>query len=324
MSENWNPLSSFQELGTLPKVLLGLGFLFLAAVFAAAVRGSPLSDRILPSGLAFISFSLVIHFFSESKKTVSDGTHSVTVTDRGKILSGILLSLVTIGLIVWAALVPAPKPNAAAAPSTETTKPTDVPTAQKESKDQPVVPPATTSAKKGRQPIVKNQTPGNGTYAAGDNTAAIGSVNQGPCSVLQAGGSDNQATGGNCAPQPRLPPEKVNQLATSLSAQRWNVSIDVRNADSITSEDANNLLLAFAKAGWNRQGVNQNIHGTDIGDEGLPVPEPKGIHIYARAQRKEVARFVQTALKSIGIQSHVEADDSLNDYDVKILVAAIE
>src|SRR5882672_1877470 len=322
MSQPFNPLASFQEMGTLSKVLLLLGFVFLVAVL---FHGASFSDRMLPASLAFISLSLAVHYFSGIRTTVIDEKISVTTTHRGKVWGGIILSMVTIGLIVWAALVPAQKPNAATAPSTETSKPTDVPTIQKEPKDQPA--PAATSKptpEKPQPPVGKNRSSANGTHAAGDNSAAIGSVNQGPCSVLQAGGSNNQATGGNCAPQPRLPSEKISQLATSLSAQHWNVSIDVRNADSITSEDANNLLVAFAKAGWNRQGVNQTLHGTDIGDNGLPVPEPKGIHIYARSQRQDVARFVQTALKSIGIQSHVETDDSLNDYDVKILVAAIE
>ncbi len=101
-----NPLSSFQEMGTLSKVLLLLGFVFLVA---ALVHGALFSDRMLPASLAFISLSLAVHYFSECRQTVSHDDESTTVTDWGKVWGGIVTSLVTIALILVAALIPTQK-----------------------------------------------------------------------------------------------------------------------------------------------------------------------------------------------------------------------
>jgi hypothetical protein len=63
--ENWNPLSSFQEMEALSKVLLLIGFALLSA---ALWRGSTLSDPMLLLSLDSISLSLSVHYFSETRK----------------------------------------------------------------------------------------------------------------------------------------------------------------------------------------------------------------------------------------------------------------
>jgi hypothetical protein len=109
-----------------------------------------------------------------------------------------------------------------------------------------------------------------------------------------------------------------------LAGQSGTVSIDVNNADSLTIRDANNLLTAFAKAHWTTSGVNQTTHGTDIGTDGLPIPDPLGIHLHARSERLALAEFVKRSIKTIGIESHVEKDESVTSVDVAIVVGAFE
>jgi hypothetical protein len=307
-----NPLSSFQEMGTLPKVLLLLGFIFLST---ALLRGASFSDPMLPVSLALISLSLVVHFFSESRKTVTDGMYSSTVTDKGKMWGGIVLSVVTIVLMVWAALISARKPKAENAPSTEISKPTDVPATQKESKDEPATTPVKTTPKRSKPSTGKNQTSGNETKAAGDNSVAVGYVTQGPCSVSQAGGSNNQATT-NCVPQPRIPTSSVQSLAEKLSSCKSGSTRAVPrvvNPVGTTSLDAGNLASAFAKSqSWSYSGVNVVYKGQDIGDDG-PIPDTVGIHIVANTGKRELAQCVSFALKSIGVDSVVEIKDLNGD-----------
>jgi hypothetical protein len=175
--ESWNVLSSFQEMGTFSKVLLLPGFLFVGAVL---VHGASLSDRLLPVSLILISFSLAVHYFSKSRTTVADANQSVTVFDKGKIWSGITMVVITIGLTVWAALIPFQK-------SADAANTTDVPTLQKETTpaEKTAVPAAEKTARK-EKGTGRNSASGSGTQAAGDKSAAIGSVTQRACSALQA------------------------------------------------------------------------------------------------------------------------------------------
>jgi hypothetical protein len=241
-----NPLSSFQELGTLSKVLLLLGFIFLVATL---LHDASFSNRMLPVSLALISLSLVVHFFSESRKTVTDGMYSSTTTDKGKIWGGIVLSVVTIVLMAWAALIPAQKPKTANAPSTEISKPTNVPATQNESKDAAATSERRTP-KKSNPSTGKNHTSGNGTQAAGDNSAAVGSITQGPCSVLQAGGSNNQAAGGNCEPQQRhLLKEQCDAIQQELRGKNLTLTIGSLNGVADAYDYAWEFLKCLESAG---------------------------------------------------------------------------
>lgn len=150
-----------------------------------------------------------------------------------------------------------------------------------------------------------------------------GNITQGSGSITQVGGVGNRASIIN-GPQLRFSEQRIEELANLLSAHPGAVSIDVRNADSITNRDAINLLTAFAKAGWGTQGVGQLIHGTDIGANGLPIPDPTGIHIYARLERAVVAESLREALKKFGIEPHMETDETVTGVDIRILVGASE
>lgn len=128
----------------------------------------------------------------------------------------------------------------------------------------------------------------------------------------------------NFQAQLRFPREKINELADLLSAQHGTVMISVRNPDSTTNEDASNLLEAFAKAKWNTAGVNQDVDGTGIGSEGLPISDPVGIHIYAITQWLDRAMFVKEALKYFGVDSILETDSKLSDGRLSIVVGRSE
>jgi hypothetical protein len=166
---------------------------------------------------------------------------------------------------------------------------------------------------------VKQRGPNVSTH--GNKSPAVGTLNQGPGSIAQVGGSSNRAEiTNNFGPQLRFPRERINELAELLSAQHGTVTISVRNPDSTAEEDASNLLTAFAKANWNTSGVNQEIHGTDIGPDGLPISDPVGIHIYAITLWLDRAMFVKEALKYFGVDSVLETDVKLSDGRLSIVV----
>jgi hypothetical protein len=184
------------------------------------------------------------------------------------------------------------------------------------------------------QPPIKltPDVPKNGNSNSGKSTPREESsppttvVNQGPGSIAQVGGSHNKAVvTNNFGPQLRLPDQQIGELAQLLAQQHGTVDISTENADGTTLEDANNLLAAFAKAGWNRAGVNVAIHGADIGADGLPIPTRKGIHIYARPEKSSIAFFIGGAIKHVtGIQPRVETDEVPAQFDVEIFVGASE
>lgn len=158
-----------------------------------------------------------------------------------------------------------------------------------------------------------------------NNGASVGSITQGAGSIAQIGGSGNTATVNN-VPRPRIPEQKISPLADLLAGYRGSsVSVHVENADAITSQDATNLLTAFAKTHvWGTAGVGREIHGSDIGADGLPVPDPTGIHIYARSERMGLANSVKKALESVGVKSVVEGKESVTGFDIDILVGGPE
>ncbi len=160
---------------------------------------------------------------------------------------------------------------------------------------------------------------------AGQAGSSVGTVVQGPCSNLQIGGVGNSSSI-NCAAQRRIPNQKISKLTELFSAYPGSsVSIRVRNADGITIQDANNLLMAFAKTGtWRYSGVHQLISGTDIGSDGMPIPELTGVHIYARAERMGLALSVKNALKVVGVDSAIEVRETVTGDDINILVGAPE
>jgi hypothetical protein len=181
---NWNPLSSFQEMGTLSKVLLLLGFVFLGTVLT---RGASFSDPMLPASLAFIFLSLAVHYFSECRQTVSYDDEPTTVTDWGKIATGAVMSLITAGLIVWALW---PNKKVTITPTTaskDVSKPSNLPSNPAVEKDAPT-PVTEMPTKKSKGAATKRSTSGDGPQALGDKSAAAGPVTQGPCSSLQVGG----------------------------------------------------------------------------------------------------------------------------------------
>jgi hypothetical protein len=160
-----------------------------------------------------------------------------------------------------------------------------------------------------------------------NNSGSVGgNITQGPCSNLQIGGTGNNASH-NCGPQLRFPESDIDKLAELLAAKRGTVSIGVENPDSMTTRDANNLLMAFAKAHshWTTSGVGTTMHGTDIGADGLPIPDPVGIHLHARSERLALAEFVKRSIKqAVGIESHVETDENATSVDIAIVVGTFE
>jgi len=93
----------------------------------------------------------------------------------------------------------------------------------------------------GKKSTGKNNTPRNGTQAAGDNSTAIGTVTQGPCSVLQSGGNNNQAQGGNCAPPLTLTPS----LSVVPSDQEGFIKTIIRVVPNVDVATTGSVVMKF-------------------------------------------------------------------------------
>jgi hypothetical protein len=247
---SWNPLSSFQEMGTLSKVLLLLGFAFLGTVLA---RGASFSDQMLPASLAFIFLSLAVHYFSECRQTVSYDDESTTVTDWGKVATGTAMTLITAGLILWALLVPNHK--VAVAPATaskDVSSPSDVPDNPAVEKDAPTAG-MQVPTKKSKGPARKHGASGDGPQALGDKSAAVGPVTQGPCSILQNGGSGNTAST-DCGPLSRhLLDQTKNELVDCLKKKPGRFTIGALGGNSEAYKFAQDWLEVFKSAGWQNE-----------------------------------------------------------------------
>jgi hypothetical protein len=241
-------------------------------------------------------------------------------------VSATLLLFGTAGWTIWhfaQKRISDEKPAADTSPSSSKQREAQPGTSQ--TTQAPIRPPSGTAPDLKAARPNKPKTP---TSSGGLNNSSTvgGNITQGPCSNLQIGGTGNSAST-NCGPQLRFPESSIVKLAELLAAQHGTVSIDVKNADSMTSRDANNLLTAFAKAHsqWATHGVNQTIHGTDIGADGLPIPDPVGIHVHARSERLALAEFVKKSIKqAVGIESYVETDESVTSVDIAIIVGAFE
>src|SRR5579863_3930031 len=77
----------------------------------------------------------------------------------------------------------------------------------------------------------------NGTCKDIDNSSSVaGSINAGPCSIVQVGGSNNQATGGSCGPpEPNI---KVSVAKTQKEGGDYQEKVTLRTDTEITSNIA--------------------------------------------------------------------------------------
>jgi len=316
------PLESFKEMGTLSKVLLLLGFVFLVAALA---HEASFSNPLLPASLAFISLSLTVHYFSQSRTPLVYDDESVTITDWGKMWSGILLLVVTVALAGWAVFSPSQKPKPTTTGSPEISKPVNSTVSQNDYKTPPPSVPEKVSPGKDKPSHGKNQTSGNGTQAAGDSSSAIGSVTQGPCSVLQSGGSNNQATGGNCLPPERhLTSSQADELANAaalipapqkISVESCNMPECERFADEIyaalkrksPSTLASGPLIALV--GWNGEGEH-----------------PRGTVVCTHSLESPTTRYAQPIANALNEEKSVPVNftkcNGLADNEIKIIIAA--
>lgn len=94
--QDWNPLSYFRELGTFPKTVFLIGFVFLGVGIA---RGLSPYNRTVILALAMIAFSLTIHYLSH-------WSYPVTINGRVSIkwknlFWGVSLLAITAALGWW-------------------------------------------------------------------------------------------------------------------------------------------------------------------------------------------------------------------------------
>lgn len=94
--QDWNPLSYFRELQTLPKTVLLIGFIFLGVGIA---RGLSPYNKTVILALAMIALSLTAHYLSHwAYPVTTDGRTSIKWTN---VFSGILMLVVTASLCWW-------------------------------------------------------------------------------------------------------------------------------------------------------------------------------------------------------------------------------
>lgn len=103
--QDWNPLSYFRELGTFPKTVFLIGFVFLGVGIA---RGLSPYNRTVILALAMIAFSLTVHYLSHWSYPVTiNGRVSIKWTN---LFWGISL-LATTALFAWWLWVVSGRPN---------------------------------------------------------------------------------------------------------------------------------------------------------------------------------------------------------------------
>jgi hypothetical protein len=202
---------------------------------------------------------------------------------------------ITVSLTVWAALIPLQKPADAA-------KTTDAQNLRKETApaEKPAAPAAEKIASKGKV-TGKNSTSGSGTQSAGDKSAAIDSVTQGPCSVLQAGGSNNTAAGGNCGPKRLMMSDaQQNEVAKLLSRFKGEaVEIDVDRATPETDQFATGLSRSLSLAGITNTRVDSMFIGSCIA-----YP---GVSFMAGVNRQALVRAMWSALVEEGVADKADS-----------------
>jgi hypothetical protein len=112
-------------------------------------------------------------------------------------------------------------------------------------------------------------------------------------------------------------------LIRGLSGHNATISIATRNPSPEIIDFATTLQKVFHDAHWNSSGPAMIIAPPDVGDNGV-IPIPKGLNIYARSQRYELALFVQQQLKRVAnIDAHVERDES-ETADLRLFVGSPE
>jgi hypothetical protein len=182
--QDWNPLSYFRELGTLAKVLLLLGFAFLAAGLFHGV--SPLSATPILA-FCFISSSVACHYLSKALFRLSDPPYPLLV-DWPNMIGGIAMSIITVGLIVWLFLTPSAKPS-----TTKDSGKESIQSSGAGSSGTPVSPPQseqTTAKPKERADATSSQSAR--VRIKGPNTTGV--INQAGNGNASQVGNDNQST----------------------------------------------------------------------------------------------------------------------------------
>jgi hypothetical protein len=316
-----NPLSSFQEMGTLAKALLLVGFVFLVA---ALIHDASFSNHMLPVSLAFISLSLAVHYFSECRKTVTDGDSSVTVTDKGKVATGIVMFVVTVVLVIWTLILVIQNPKAVMIAPPEISKPGDAPaiqtdskintatpaqpapqTAQPESEPQEYTQTKPTARKSDAKPAVKIEQHGAGSGAVG------GDLSVAPGGVAQVGGVGNQATIVQKLPA-RSPTDKQLVAMVSLlsvvhaNTQKFRFIMGDLEAAAL-SERLEKVLRA---AHWDLKGRPEPYQSPDV-YIGIVIEESADNNGSAKAL-KQALDGCKCNLLSFVIPAGGLADDELN------------
>ena len=150
------------------------------------------------------------------------------------------MSAVTMCLVVWTVMIPSQKPTPVPTTPTVISTLRDLPTTSSKGHEST----ASESPSKGKESFNTKSGSGNSTQANGGKSVAVGSITQGPCSVLQAGGNNNQATGGNCEPQERhLLKEQCDAIQQELRGKNLTLKI----GSLIGATDAYDYAWEFLK-----------------------------------------------------------------------------
>jgi len=212
-SQDWNPLSYFRELGTLPKVLLLLGFILL---FAGLTQGASAQNRTIILALVLIAFSLSCHYFSHSLWREPGPPYRLRF-DWWKVTEGIALFLVTLGFLYWLRVlgrVPEQASISTRPPQVIGSPMPPIPKSEELKPSQPQTKP------------IKNQSAS--TKARGNNNV-LGSVNQqGTGNTSQLGNNNSQINVGSHSPEEQKRRKDVEDHvasflneANNLAAQCW-------------------------------------------------------------------------------------------------------
>jgi hypothetical protein len=126
-------------------------------------------------------------------------------------------------------------------------------------------------------------------------------INQGPGSIAQVGGTGNQATVINQAPDyPSIDDAAFNRLVTQLQANVGTIAFGTRNGNSDALNYSSLLVRLFSASQWTIKS-NENVNGPpDMDDEGA-IPIPSGLHLFPSSGKGKLAMFVKKTLATDGI-----------------------
>ena len=157
----------------------------------------------------------------------------------------------------------------------------------------------------------------------GNNNGAVGGdIKQGPCSSLQVGGSQNQATV-NCGDPPvpdrTIPDDKRPQIISFLSLAPAKVNLSAYQGSREAFKFANAWLAIFKEAKWEIQ--DNMVHtfissgepqvGTIIAIRGEPVAPGGTVTVPNSTAASFVARAIQTAGETLHVQTNSNQDANL-------------